>query len=151
MSNQLKMEQIRPEHRQEVLPMVALFYTSDAVDHPVDRSILEQAFTDVAQAENPLVDGYLIQVEGQVAGYLYLTFLYSCEVAGLCVLIEELYIKPEFQGKGLGKQAMTWVKDRYPQAKRFRLEVTDTNKGAKALYQKMGYDYLEYQQMILDI
>ena len=38
----------------------------------------------------------------------------------------------------------------YPSARRFRLEVTEVNQRAVALYAKSGYQYLHYDQMVLD-
>ena len=37
-----------------------------------------------------------------------------------------------------------------PQVKRFRLEVTRSNEGAVRLYEKLGFSFLEYDQMVLD-
>ena len=38
----------------------------------------------------------------------------------------------------------------YPDVVRFRLEVTAANEGAAALYKKLGFEYLDYRQMVLD-
>ena len=92
----------------------------------------------------------LVQGEGQPAGYIYVTQCYAAEVGGRCVFIEELYLKPEFRHRGLGVQIMAWLEEEYPAAYRFRLEVTQVNQGAVRLYQKAGYQFLRYDQMILD-
>ncbi len=150
-SNTLVFETILPQHREVVMAMVVEFYGSDAVDHPVERSVLEQTFSDAADYKNPLITGYLMKKGGLVVGFFYLTFFYACEVGDTCVMIEEIFIKAEFQGKGLGKQAMTWIHQAYPQAKRFRLEVTGENSGAKKLYRSLGYQDLGYEQMVRDL
>ena len=45
---------------------------------------------------------------------------------------------------------MDWMEREYPAARRFRLEVTQVNQRAIRLYEKSGYQYLRYDQMVLD-
>lgn len=138
------------EDRDLVLPMVEAFYHSDAVDHPVDTAVLERSFRDAADPGEPLLRGLLIQWDGAPAGYMYLTWCYSAEVGGRCVFIEEIYLDPAFRGRGLGARIMAWLEQEYPAARRFRLEVTQANQRAVRLYQKAGYRFLRYDQMVLD-
>ena len=146
----LTFRDILPEDRDLVVPMVQAFYHSDAVDHPVDAAILERSFQDAADPAEPLLRGLLIQWDGQPAGYMYLTQCYSAEVGGRCVFIEEIYLEPEYRRRGLGAQVMAWLEEEYPAARRFRLEVTQANQGAISLYQRAGYTFLRYDQMVLD-
>ena len=81
---------------------------------------------------------------------MYITQCYSAEVGGRCVFIEEIFLKPEFRGQGLGTEIMAWLEREYPAARRFRLEVTQVNQGAVRLYQRAGYEFLRYDQMVLD-
>ena len=111
---------------------------------------MERAFLDAVDPAEDLLHGLLIQYGGEDAGYLYLTKCYSAEVGGRCVFIEELYLKPPFRGRGLGEQILSWIEESWPGARRFRLEVTQVNQRATHLYQKMGYQFLRYNQMVLD-
>ena len=138
------------EDHDQVLPMVHAFYHSDAVSHPVDPAIQERTFRAAVDPSEPLLRGDLILWDGQVAGFLYLTQCYSCEVGGRCVFVEELFLKPEFRGRGLGRPIMAWIEAAYPSARRFRLEVTDDNEGPIHLYQAVGYRFLNYGQMAVD-
>ena len=146
----LAFRDLTPEDRDLVVPMVQAFYRSDAVDHPVDAAILERSFQDAASPAEPLLRGLLIQWEDKPAGYMYLTQCYSAEVGGRCVFIEEIYLEPEYRRRGLGAQIMAWLEQEYPAARRFRLEVTQANQGAVHFYQKAGYAFLRYEQMVLD-
>ena len=146
----LAFRDLTPEDRDLVVPMVQAFYRSDAVDHPVDAAILERSFQDAASPAEPLLRGLLIQWEDKPAGYMYLTQCYSAEVGGRCVFIEEIYLEPEYRRRGLGAQIMAWLEQEYPAARRFRLEVTQANQGAISLYQRAGYTFLRYDQMVLD-
>lgn len=137
------------DDRDTVLPMVDAFYRSNAVDHPVPREIVERSFL-AAAGNEPLLRGTPIFEEGRLAGYLYVTLCYSAEVGGTCVFIEEVYLLPEFRGRGLGRQVLEWIFTQYPDSRRFRLEVTQMNQGAAHLYEKCGFQYLRYDQMVLD-
>lgn len=141
---------ITPQDHDLVLPMVWDFYHTDAVLHAVDRAILEQTFRDAVDPAEDLLRGVLIQVDDQPAGFLYITQCYSAEVGGRCVFLEEIFLKPEFRGRGLGPQIMAWIEGEYPTARRFRLEVNEVNQGAVRMYQKAGYEYLRYDQMVID-
>ena len=146
----LTFREIQAADRDVVLPMVQAFYTTDAVDHPVPRDILERSFRDTADPEVKSLRGVLLLEDGAPAGYLYLTSCYSCEVGGECVFIEELFLTENCRGKGYGKQVMDWIMEQYPKVRRLRLEVTQVNQRAVHLYEKCGFKYLRYDQMIFD-
>ena len=136
--------------RDLVMPMVKAFYHSDAVDHPVDQAILDRSFLAAADHAEPLLRGVLLFEGEEPVGYIYLTQCYSAEVGGRCVFIEEIFLAAPFRGQGLGREIMAWLEREYPAARRFRLEVTQINQGAIRLYEKSGYQYLRYDQMVLD-
>ena len=136
--------------RELVMPMVQAFYQTDAVDHPVDQAILDRSFLAAADHAEPLLRGVLLFQDKEPVGYIYLTQCYSAEVGGRCVFIEEIFLAAPFRGQGLGKEIMAWLEREYPAARRFRLEVTQINQGAIRLYEKSGYQYLRYDQMVLD-
>ena len=133
-----------------ILPMVADFYRTDAVDHEVPMEIMERSFAACADPNEPLLRGVLVSREEEPVGYVYLTFCYSAEVGGRCVFIEEIFLKEQSRGMGLGKEIMDWMEKEYPAVRRFRLEVTQVNKSAIRLYEKSGYKYLKYDQMVFD-
>lgn len=136
--------------RELVMPMVQAFYQTDAVDHPVDQAILDRSFLAAADHAEPLLRGVLLFQDKEPVGYIYLTQCYSAEVGGRCVFIEEIFLAAPFRGQGLGREIMAWLEREYPAARRFRLEVTQINQGAIRLYEKSGYQYLRYDQMVLD-
>ena len=146
----LTFRDITSADREIVIPMVVDFYHTDAVDHEVPAEIMERAFAAAADPAEPLLRGVLVCDGAEVVGYVYMTFCYSAEVGGRCVFIEEIFLKEEHRGKGYGKQIMAWMEAEYPEVRRFRLEVTQVNKSAIRLYEKSGYKYLRYDQMVFD-
>lgn len=145
----LSVRRMRTLDKIEVLEMVKSFYSSEAVDHKVEDFILERTFMDAA-GQDPCIWGVLIYDEDVVVGFAYMTVCYACEVGGRTLILEELYMKEESRGKGYGKQFFTWMFKEYPDILRFRLEVTKSNEGAIALYERLGFQYLQYGQMVHD-
>lgn len=136
--------------RAAVLPMVFAFYRSPAVEHEVSAAILERSFTTAVDRADPILRGLLLLEEDAPVGYCYVTEYYSAEVGGRCLMIEELYFQEGCRGKGYGSQVFAWLMEQYPNHPRLRLEVTQANQGAVRLYERLGFQFLQYGQMILD-
>ena len=95
------------------------------------------------------IDFIILEFDDNVAGFAHLSFTWSTEAGGMVVLIEDLYIKPAFRGKGLGSFFFNAIFDEYePLACRYRLEVSESNKRAKKLYESLGFEDLNYGQMV---
>ena len=135
--------------RDSVLAMEDALYHTSAIDHPVPRTNMERAFSD-AVGENPHLTGWLIEADQQPAGFAYLTFFYSCEAGGTVVMLEELFVKDELRGQGVGQKFMEWMYRQYPDAVRFRLEVTHGNPAAH-LYTRNGFQLMDYDQMVYNV
>lgn len=145
----LAIRDMTKEDKKEVLEMVGQFYQSDAVDHAVKMSVLEETFR-CAASEDPILRGVILEQDRKTVGYAYLTSYFVSEAGGINLMVEELFVKEECRGQGYGRQFFEWLFREYPHVKRYRLEVTPSNKGAAALYQKMGFQFLGYLQMIKD-
>ncbi len=133
-----------------VMPMVKTFYHSPAVEHDTDPAVLERSFRAAVDPAEPLLRGMVLLEDGAAVGYAYVTECYSAEVGGRCVFFEEMYFDPQCRGKGYGTAVFHWLKEQYPHHPRFRLEVTDANQDAIRLYQRLGFRFLEYRQMVLE-
>ena len=136
------------QDKERMLEMVKDFYHSPAVDHWVADEVLERTVFDAAAGNG--IEGYLLYDGERIAGYSLVTCFYAAEIGGKCVMIEDLYLKDDCRGKGFGRQFFAWIQEHYKDARRFRLEVTMENKGAIALYQRLGFGWLHYGQMVLE-
>ncbi len=125
------------------------FYSGGAVLHPVDEGNFQATF-DACVQNSPYTEGYLILEGGSPAGYALVSTTWSNEVGGIAVLLEEIYIAPGFRGRQLGSAFFQWFMDKYFYAKRLRLEVNHENEGAIRLYRRLGFQPLDYGQMVLD-
>lgn len=133
--------------RSAVTEMLDEFYHSPAVLHPIPRAHFEKTLNE-AEAGNPCVRLYLIENGGQTAGYALLALTFSNEAGGDVVWLDEIYIRPEFQGKGLGNEFFDFLEKEYADAARIRLEVEPDNEGAVRLYRRRGFKKLDYDQYI---
>lgn len=138
-----------PADRETLTALMDEFYHTDAVLSSIPQAHFQRTF-DALMAQNPMAKAYLIEQDGAVAGYALLALTWSNEAGGLTVWIDELYIRPAFQGKGLGKAFFDFVHREWPAA-RFRLETEEENQGARRLYGRMGYTELPYLQMVRDM
>ncbi len=140
---------ITPSDKPQYVKMVTEFYNSDAVIKPIPDSNIEATFQELL-ASNVYAEAFIIEQDGNTAGYALLAKTFSQEAGGLCIWIEELFIKKEYRGKGLGKEFFEFLFQNYP-AKRYRLEIEPENEVAVGLYKKKGFSFFEYGQMVKDI
>ena len=144
----MKVRAMTAADKEITIPMVLQFYQGPAVEHAVPIDIIEKVFAD-AVGDNPHLEGFILEEDGQVVGFAYLTFFYACEVAGKVIMIEELFVKEEYRGKGYGQKFMDWMYAAYPDVVRFRLEITPENRAVN-LYRRNGFVELTYGQMVYD-
>ena len=84
---------------------------------------------------------WLIQSGSESIGYIVLTFGYSLEFLGRDAFIDELYIRENHRGQGVGTKALEFVQDVGPSlgVQALHLEVDLQNTVGKGLYRKMGF------------
>ena len=85
-----------PADRALFLAMSEEFYTSPAVSHDIPRSYHAPAFDEALKGE--LLIGVMLESEGVPAGYALLQRTYSREAGGICLWIDEVYLRPAFRG-----------------------------------------------------
>ena len=125
------------------------FYDSPAVLAPIKEEFHVNTFNELMRSRDYL-ECYIIECDGQTAGFGLLNFSYCHEAGGKIVWIEELYIREEFRSMGIGTSFFELIEKNHP-AMRYRLEVEKENEKAVKLYKKLGYDFLQYDQMVKDV
>ena len=143
----MKIRAMQLEDMEEVVGMMRVFYDSPAVIHAAPDEILRQDVKDCV-GECPYIEGYIFEEDGKILGYSMVAKSYSTEYGGMCVWVEDLYMKEEARGLGIGTGFFRFLDEKYKdQAVRFRLEVEEDNERAVAVYKKAGYQPLPYMQM----
>ena len=141
---------ITEEDREVYLQMTREFYASDAVDDNLPHSYFEKTFRELMRSEE-YAEAFLLEDGGVAAGYALLAKTFSQEAGGMVVWAEELYVRPEYRGRGLCHEFYSFLREHLPESvKRLRLEAENTNRRAISLYRRLGFRDLPYCQMIQD-
>jgi ribosomal protein S18 acetylase RimI-like enzyme len=130
---------ISQEDIEILVNMMQDFYAIDG--YPINVETSKQLFHKFI-AEQNLGKAWLIQSDGQAAGYVIMTFVFNFEYGGLIAFIDELYIKEGMRGKGLGKSAIDFILSEAKKIglKLLYLEVERHNEKANHLYYEIGFE-----------
>lgn len=145
----MNIRKIAQSDREKYIKMTTDFYNSEAVEHAVEPRNFEKAFDEMMRSDT-YVECWIIEENAKTAGYIMLLKSYSQEAGGICIWIDEVWIEPEFRGRGLGGNAIKLVMNIHSNAARFRLEYSEANPRAAQLYRRLGFDDLIYRQMCLE-
>ena len=148
-----------------VIDMMRVFYASPAVlsngseeifindvencvnDSPyLEGYIIESAFAYSRKTDVESIDATDEQVKTQILGYGMVAKSFSTEFGKPCMWIEDLYLKEEGRGLGLGSKFLNYIAEKYPEAI-LRLEVEAENERAIKTYRKCGFEELPYMEM----
>ncbi len=136
---------IEERDRLEVIEMMRAFYSSDAVFTSGSEEIFE-ADVSACISESPFIEGYILEHNGSIQGYAMLAKSFSTEFGKPCIWVEDIYVKEEYRGLGIGKRFLNYVREKYPDSL-IHLEVEAENERAVSLYKKCGYEILPYMEM----
>lgn len=133
----------------EYLDMSRTFYASEATDHQVPEEHFHRTFQETVSG-SALARGWLItDDDGRALGYLLASLTWSNEFGGRVAWLEELYLRPETRGQGLGRRVLTEALEELKnrdQVVGFRLEVAPANESVSILYEKMGFTKVPYKE-----
>lgn len=144
-----KIRVMKIEDKPEVMEMMQVFYTSDAVFTNGSQEIFERDIENCIN-ENPYLEGYIFEDEGEIQGYGMLARSFSTEFGKPCIWLEDIYIKEKFCGQGIGSYFLDFVEQKYPDSV-LRLEAEEENERAVHVYKKCGYEVLPYMEMKKEI
>ncbi|MHC1721666.1 MAG: GNAT family N-acetyltransferase [Aminipila sp.] len=96
---------------------------------------------DEALQHPELITLLLIEKEQQVIGFANLMFIFSIWSHGKALILDDLYIKEEFRGNGIGRFVMQSLETyaREQGCKRLQFQSEYTNSEAHKFYNKLGY------------
>ncbi len=128
-----------------VLDMMRVFYASPAVlsngSDEIFKKDIEQCIGD-----SPYLEGYVFEEDNTAAGYAMTAKSFSTEFGRPCIWIEDLYIRPEYRGMGIGTKFFDFIELQHSGCV-IRLEVEEENQNAIHTYEKCGYEVLPYMEM----
>lgn len=85
---------------------------------------------------------FLIEVERTTIGYIAVCFGFSIEFVGRDAFIDEMFIVPDYRGRGYGREVLERVKQELKSinVKALHLEVARDNYKAQRLYRGAGFE-----------
>ena len=128
-------ELLTKENIPTIVNLMVDFYAIDG--YPINKENTTNLFSEfVNKPESG--NCFVIKYNNEICGYTILIQFFSFEMGGYVLLLDELYIDNNFQGKGIGKKAMEFIKQ-FAQENNYKkivLEVEPHNERAIHLYQK---------------
>lgn len=142
-----EIRQMHINDKKEIIAMMKVFYSSDAVFTNGSDEIFENDFLNCIN-NSPYLEGYVFCLGVNILGYSMIAKSFSTEFGKLCLWFEDLYVKPEYRGNGIIPEFVEYIKQKYPD-NIFRLEVEKENTHAVHVYKKKGFKELPYVEMKL--
>jgi len=133
------------DDKDTIIDMMRVFYASPAVLSNGSEEIFE-ADVENCVNDSPYLEGYIFEDEGEMQGYGMIAKSFSTEFGKPCIWVEDLYLKPEHRGAGIGSQFFEYLEKNYTDCI-FRLEVEEENERAIHVYEKNGFAVLPYMEM----
>ena len=137
------------DDKNTVIDMMRVFYASPAVLSNGSEEIF-QADVENCVNDSPYLEGFIFEDENEIQGYGMIAKSFSTEFGKPCIWIEDLYLKEEYRGRGIGSSFFSYLEEKFPKTI-MRLEVEEDNTRAVAVYQKNGYETLPYMEMKKEI
>ena len=137
---------MKEQDKNEVIKMMTVFYSSEAVSTNGSREIFESDFDNCINS-SPYLEGYVFEENNNICGYAMVAKSFSTEFGKPCIWIEDLYIKEEYRHKKLGSLFFDFLKENYKDTIQ-RLEVDKNNVFAIKAYKKNNFDEVDYLQFI---
>ena len=147
MNHQFEIREIKKSDVDYLLAMMMDFYMSPAVIHKPSIELLKKDIEASFASDIPLTC-YIFTVDEDIVGYSMIVKSFSTEYGLPCIWLEDLYIKPKYRRRGIGKEYFHFLKEKYPPKQyRIRLEVAKDNIDAIRFYKSNKLDDIEYLQM----
>jgi ribosomal protein S18 acetylase RimI-like enzyme len=124
-----------------LLALMPLYYADDHLEfEPVRAETALRLFL----SDSSIGQIWMIDSGGESIGYIAVPFGFSLEFGGREAFVDELFVRSDFRGKGVGSGAIAHAIEecRGLGIRALRLEVTGSNARAHALYTRLGFEDL---------
>jgi GNAT superfamily N-acetyltransferase len=129
----------RPEDGEEIVSMCLALYREDPGFAQVEVGQVRQTLA-VFERQPDRGRAVVAEVGDRVAGYAFVVPLWSNEQGGEICVVDELYVRPERRGEGLGSALFGAIDaGRFGAFAATALGVTLGNARARRLYERLGF------------
>ena len=129
----------QPADAEAIVPLIASYWRDDGIEGFDEARIRKQAREFLAQPA--FGQAWLAEVEGLIAGYLICTFVYSFEHGGLMAEIDELFVREDLRGQGIGRALVAQASGELPArgCHLLQMQVADGNLEAQRFYRRLDF------------
>jgi len=128
-----------------VINMMREFFNSPAVITNGSEKIFA-ANVENCLSGSPYVEGFVFVDGEKIFGYAITAHSYTTEFGGECVWIEDIFIKAEYRGHGVGTKFIQHIQELYPD-KILRLEAEPDDVKLLNFYKRFGFKELPYLEL----
>ena len=138
MNMNVELKKATTKDAEELLKLMCDYYSYEGLEF--NKFDSQKTLVDILSS-----DGYgivdLILVDSHIAGYLCMTYGYSLEYFGRDCILDEIYVVPQYQRKGIGSCVLKLIEKQLNEKgfKAIHLEVFDKNKHALDFFAKNGF------------
>ena len=138
----------RPEDVPGILAMIRELAEFEALSHQVVAT--EDDYHASLFGENPAAEALVAEVENNLVGYAIFFSTFSTFIGRAGIWLEDLYVRPDFRGLGLGKGLLKAVGEiaAARNAGRYEWSVLDWNRNAIDLYERVGGEILQEWRIV---
>lgn len=137
------------QDKETYMQLATQMYSSKACIHDPNPQAFAGNFLAAVDKHNPYFTGVILEENGCGVGYCLIAQSWSSEFGKRMNFIEEIYLEEASRGKGWLRLLFAWIFEHYQQEECvFRLEVSPENKEVMAMYEKYGFEPLDYLQMV---
>jgi GNAT superfamily N-acetyltransferase len=143
---------IRPATRDDVPTIRQLIGELADFEH-LQVSVTEESLARDGFGPQPKFRVLMAEWQDQPAGYAFFFDFYSTFEGRSGIFLEDVYVRPQFRGKGIGKALFARIAELAQEEHCFavRWQVLDWNQGAIEFYEKLGGKFLnEWKTVQLD-
>src|SRR5699024_10115762 len=131
----------------ELVGMVVSLYDEDTEGQPMNIEKVNATINEFFINPQKINIFMIISENKKVVGYSFVVYYWSNEHGGDILNIDELYIKEEFRGKGIGTSFINALLEK-KSIVALRLETTPTNGRAFDYYKRLGFSLSENNHLI---
>lgn len=126
------------------VPLLLSFIRQMAEFEQLAVTATEQSLRAALFGEAPAARALLAFVDGDPVAYATYFFSFSTMAGKRCLWLDDLFVTPDFRGKGIGRAVMVYLADvaMRHQCGRFEWIVLDWNETAIGFYQRLGASVL---------
>lgn len=131
--------QARPEDCEEIVSMCLALHREDPGVAPVEAGQVRETLA-VFERRPGRGRAVVAEVGGRIAGYAFLVPFWSNALRGEICEVDELYVRPDVRGQGLGSALFGEIDSgRFGSFTATALGVTPDNTRARRLYERLGF------------